>query len=137
MPCVISMPKIDRSFCRNGWIGMSTNFLYGIARSGPRSSAGLTLVSTDTLLLALFGSATAELTLALLVSFPACLGVTTIVTLAIAPPGARLPRWQITVAPRLHEPWLGVAETSVTPDGRVSVTFTLGAVLGPALAIVS
>jgi hypothetical protein len=34
-------------------------------------------------------------------------------------------------------PWLGVAETSVTPAGSVSVTFTLVAVFGPALATVS
>ena len=85
----------------------------------------------------MFGSLTAEETLALLASVPAAFGLITSVTLATAPPAVRLPSWQITVVPKLHVPWLGVTETSATPAGRVSVTFTAVAVFGPALPTVS
>ena len=60
-------------------------------------------------------------TVAVLVISPAVVGVTTMVTAALAPP-ARAPRLQVTVVE--HEPWVGVAETKVTPDGSGSVTVT-------------
>ena len=47
-----------------------------------------------------------------------------------APPLATVPRWHVTVP--LHEPWLGVAETSVSPAGSGSSTVTLWASNGPA-----
>ena len=92
---------------------------------------------SEAVLFARFGSLTAEVTLALLINVPAAFGLTTSVTLATAPPAVRLPSWQITVVPKLHVPWLGVAEINATPAGSVSVTFTAVAVLGPALATVS
>ena len=55
----------------------------------------------------------------------------------LAPAAVRLPIWQITVAPKLQLPWLGVTEISATPAGSVSVTFTVVAVSGPLLATVS
>src|SRR6478672_4194974 len=133
IPWVISMPAIVRSFCTKAWIGMLMNWAYGSARIGGITGAALTMVLSDAMLFAPFGSATAEETLALLVSVPAAFGLTTIVTLATAPPAVRLPSWQITVVPKLHVPWLGVTASSATPAGNASVTFTAVAVLGPAL----
>src|SRR4051794_25732912 len=101
------------------------------------TGATLTVVLSDAVLFAAFGSLTAEETLALLASVPAAFGLTTSVTLATAPPATRLPIWQITVVPKLHVPWLGVTEISATPAGSVSATLTAVAVLGPALATVS
>ena len=49
------------------------------------------------------------------------------------PPFAIVPRLQVTVAVPLHDPAEGVAETNVTPAGRVSDTLTLVAALGPRL----
>src|SRR5829696_502104 len=116
---------------------MSTNLVYASANIGETAGAALTVVSSDAVLFAGFGSLTAEETLALLVSVPAAFGLTTSVTLATASPAVRLPSWQITLVLKLQVPWLGVTETRSTLAGSVSVTFTAGAVLGPALPIVS
>src|SRR5262245_66333149 len=63
--------------------------------------------------------------------------VTTIVIVAL-PPLAIVPRSAVTVPPAwVTVPWLGVAETNVVPAGRVSVTLTPGASLGPLLVTVT
>ena len=56
-------------------------------------------------------------------------------TVAELPP-AIVPSEQATGLVALQVPWLGVAETSVKPDGRVSDTLTLVAAALPELATV-
>src|SRR5207237_10685784 len=77
------------------------------------------------------GAGPAPLTVALFVSVGPQ-GAVTLATMLIvaAPPLATVPRWHVTVP--LHEPWLGVAETSVSPAGSGSSTVTLWASNGPA-----
>ena len=70
------------------------------------------------------------LTTAVLLSWPLLEGVTTIVILADEPL-TRLPRPQLIVEVPLHEPCVGVADTKVTPAGKVSLTFTPVAPAGP------
>ena len=60
---------------------------------------------------------------------PACVTVTTIARVWDVPTG-RPPSVQTPVA-ELYEPWDGVAETNVRPDGRTSVISTPVASLGP------
>src|SRR5260370_36018522 len=70
-------------------------------------------------------------TVAVLVNVPAVVGVTTIFTVKLSPLvplAARSPTGQVTVSPAVvhsGKPADGVAETNVTPAGRVSVTRTL------------
>lgn len=59
---------------------------------------------------------------------------TTTVTVAVAPE-ARLPSAQLIAVVQL--PWLGVTETRSTPPGRLSVSVTPPAGLGPPLRAVS
>src|SRR5687767_3431916 len=62
---------------------------------------------------------------------PACLGVTTMVKVAVAP-SASPPILHKTVPPnRPHDPALAVAETKSMPAGNGSVTSTLSAASGP------
>jgi hypothetical protein len=61
---------------------------------------------------------------------PNAVGLTTMSTWASAS-SPSVPMLQITVALPLQLPWSGVAETSVTPLGRGSVTVTPSAVCGP------
>jgi molybdopterin-binding protein len=87
---------------------------------------GFTVVVWVAELLAVLGSASLPVVVAVLVSGPAAVGVTTISTVALAPLASD-PRSQLTVpleGPQV--PWLGVAEAKVTPSGRVSVTSRLG-----------
>jgi len=76
------------------------------------------------------GSHEEESTLAVLPTIPLTVGVTVKATVAVAGL-ARVPRLQVTVPVPLHVPWLGVAETKLTPPGSVSVTDTSVAALGP------
>src|SRR5713101_334317 len=105
------------------------------------SATGFTVVVTEAELLAGLGSGSVALTLAVLVmeGAAAACGVTTIVAVALF--NAMLGR-----APTLHvtmpaaceqEPWLALAETKVTPAGRVSVMVTLVAPPGPLLVAVN
>jgi hypothetical protein len=102
-----------------------------------KSADPFTVVSTGpTLLLPLLGSFVVLATLALLLMVPVAVGVTTIEIVAL-PGKARLPTLQVTVpADGVHEPWLGVAETNVTLPGKVSVTVTADAAVGPLLVTV-
>ena len=82
-------------------------------------------------------SVAAELTLAVFVIEPWAWGVTLIETLAL-PPIAIVPSGHVTVPDAWEQvPWDGVAETKVTPAGRVSVTVVLVAPEGPALLTLS
>jgi hypothetical protein len=102
-----------------------------------RLAEGLTDVDAVLLLLPILGSDTLLFTVAVLLKPPAVVGVTTIVTVAL-PPFAMLPRLQVTVLDPLQPlPWLGVADTNITPAGKGSVTVTPVAVLGPALPTIN
>ncbi len=65
-------------------------------------------------------------------------GAVTTMVIVVLDPAAQVARSQVTVMlPKLLQvqpPLLGVAETNVTPGGRVSVTLTLVASDAPALA---
>src|SRR5262249_31070724 len=76
------------------------------------------------------GSASFAATLAVLLIFPAAVGVTSICTLELAET-AMLPIAQVTVPDASLQP--GLAETNVTVAGSVSVTVTPVASSGPLL----
>ena len=99
-----------------------------------RSADATTGVLTVAVLFVGTGSVSFAATLAVFVSVPAAVGLTTIVTVALAV-FASVPRLQLTVA--VQVPWLGVAETNVTPVGTVSVKVTPVAGDGPLLVTVS
>ena len=82
------------------------------------------------------GSVSAAVTPALFVIEPA-LPVTTRISMLAVPPLRIPPRVQLTGAVPEQLPWEGVAEISVTPAGRVSVTTTLVAWFGPLLVTTS
>jgi hypothetical protein len=108
-----------------------------------RSATGVTAVVAVAVLFAGVGSGSLAVTVAVLVMVvppAAAVGVTWIVTVALAPL-ARVPNAQVTVVlltgGGVQAPWLGVAETKVTFAGSVSVTVTPVAGEGPALLAVS
>src|SRR6266446_6601133 len=96
-----------------------------VAVAGPvlvtaRSVEAITEVVADAVLLAALGSGSLPLTVAVLVMLPGVAGaVALIVTEALAPLASE-PTAQVTVPEALVQP--GLAETKVTPAGRVSVT---------------
>lgn len=92
------------------------------------SDAGTTVVVTEAVLLPRLGSVSFADTLAVLVSGPAALGVTTIVALPLAPRPI-CPIRQVTVPPAGVHP---APETKVTLAGREFETVTPVAALGPA-----
>src|SRR5947207_2867959 len=94
-----------------------------------------TEVVADAVLLAGFGSASLPLTVAELVMLPAVAGEVTVMVIVALAPEARLPTEQVTVPAEFAHPVL--AETKVTPTGRVSVTVTPVAGLGPLLVAVT
>src|SRR5437660_9496 len=100
--------------------------------------AALTVVAAVAVLLAALVSVSVEVTAAVLVMLPVVVGARTMmVTVALAPL-LMAPRLPVTVVPAVVTvPWLGVAETNVTPAGNVSVSVTLVALPGPALATVT
>src|SRR6185436_4800541 len=88
-------------------------------------------VTTLAVLLPLSGSATEDVTLAWLATEPGFCGLTLISTVALWP-FVTVPREQVTVPLACEQvPCEGVAESNVTPEGRVSVTCTPVAVCGP------
>src|SRR5205809_5364319 len=87
------------------------------------------VVVADAVLFAGFGSASLPLTVAVLVMVPAVAGAVALVVNVALAPAARLPTEQVTVPAEFVHPVL--AETKVTPAGRVSVTVTPVAGLGP------
>src|SRR5438874_292918 len=100
--------------------------------SRERSAVVRTVVPSVTVLFAELGSASVPVTLAVLVRTPAAVGLTLIVTVALAPL-ARLPTAQVNVVVPLHEPWLAEADTKLTPAGSESVSVTPVAADGPLL----
>jgi hypothetical protein len=95
----------------------------------------VTVVEVVAELFAVTGSGVVEVTLAVFVSVPAAVGVTTMVMVAVAA-FANVPRLQVTVVVPEHEPVDAVAETKVTPAGNPSVTATPWAASGPLLVTV-
>ena len=99
-----------------------------------KSATGVTVVFSVSVLLAGFGSETGELTLAVSIIVPLVVGAVTVMVIAGAAPKAKLARVQVTTPAA----WLQLqpepeALMNVTPAGKVSVTVTEVAVLGPAL----
>src|SRR5687767_9314593 len=119
---------------RFSWLGDSWN--------GPANEAEAhvpkadTTVDSSNVLFAGAGSVPAAVTDAVLLITVLLVGVTTIVTVALAP-FASEPSAHVIVAVPLQEPVEGVAETSVTDAGSVSVTVTVVAVSGPLLVTVT
>lgn len=111
----------------------------GVAVSArERSAAGFTVAVALAELLARLGSVSVAATVPELVNVPAAFGFTTTVTVTAAPL-AKVNKGQVTVgnAVVLHtESVDGMALTSVTPAGRVSVRTTLVAGEGPLLVAV-
>src|SRR5919106_2145483 len=90
-----------------------------------------TVVVRETVLFAGIGSGLELVTDAVLVrtAGPAVLTTTSIVA---SVPAIKFPRLQLTVGPPVQVPWLGVAETNVTPAGRGSVNITVDMSVAPA-----
>jgi hypothetical protein len=97
----------------------------------PRTGRRLfTVVLAVELSLPATGSHEEEATLAVLLTVPPGVAVTTKVTVAV--PGLLMvPRLQVTVLVPLHVPWLVVTETKLAPLGSASVTDTSAAAFGP------
>ena len=72
----------------------------------------------------------------LFVNVPACAGAVTTTVMGALAPAARSARVQVTdvFATFVHAQPVPVAETNVTPVGKVSVTVRVAASEGPALA---
>lgn len=100
-----------------------------------RSADAVTEVVTLAELLAGLGSGSVAVTEAVLVMLPAAVGLTTIVTVAVAAFGS-VPMLQETVVVPEHVPCVEAAETNVGPAGSVSVRVTLVAGDGPLLVTV-
>src|SRR5947208_545967 len=85
-----------------------------------------------------FGSGWTPETLAVLVIVLTAVGLTTRVSVAVAP-GAIVPRLSVTVEPLStgDPPWLPWPKIGVTEAGKTSVTVALVAALGPMLVTVS
>ena len=86
-------------------------------------------VVTEAVLSALVGSGSLPLTVAVFVMVVAVAGVVTVIVNVALAPAASEPTVQVTVPETLVQPV--EAETNVTPAGRVSVTLTPVAGLGP------
>jgi hypothetical protein len=97
-----------------------------------RFAAAFTVVVVVQLLLLVLGSVTPLVTLAVLLRVPTAPapGVTTIVTVALAPL-VNVPIEQVTVLVPLQLPSVVADETNVVLAGNVSVTVTPVAELGP------
>src|SRR5260370_747525 len=90
------------------------------------------VVVADAVLLAVFGSGSLPFTVAVLVMVPAVAGAVALMVIVTVAPTARLPTVQVTVPDAcVQVPWVDDADTKVTPAGRVSVTPTPVAGLGP------
>jgi hypothetical protein len=87
-------------------------------------------------LLARFESGVLEATVAVFATVPVELGLPTTSVMVAEPGAAIVPREQLTVLVPEQVPVDGVAETKVVPTGRMSLTTTLAAELGPAFETV-
>jgi hypothetical protein len=95
-----------------------------------------TKVVAVALLLALAGSGWLANAAATFDSVPVVGGAVTRIVIVAVLPMPSAPTMQVTVPVSLQLPWLGTAETKVTPDGNVSATVTPLALDGPLLATV-
>src|SRR4030081_3099325 len=111
--------------------------LLTVAVAGPvlviaRSAEATMVVVDEAVLLAWFGSGSLPLTVAVLVMGPAVAGAVALIVIVALAPDASEPTVQTTVLPvTVQVPWVEVAVAALTPAGRVSVTVTPVAGLGP------
>ena len=97
-----------------------------------RSAVETTVVVAVAELLAAFGSDVAADTLAVFVNVPTVVAATfTTMSIVADAPRGKIPTSHAIVVVPEHEPVFGVADTSVTPGGRVSTTLTPLVVDGP------
>lgn len=89
-----------------------------------------TVVDVVAELFSAFGSGVVEVTLAVFVSVPEVVAVTTSVIVAVAALFI-VPSVQVTVAVPLQVPTVDVADTNVAPEGNASVIVTAFAASGP------
>jgi hypothetical protein len=102
------------------------------------SAWGVTVTVYVEVLLARLESGVSEATVAVFATVPVELGLLTTSAIVAEPRAARAPREQLTVlVPEQDDPAGGVAETKVTPAGKMSPTTTFAAGLGPAFVTVS
>jgi hypothetical protein len=83
-------------------------------------------------LFAVFGSGVVETTVAVLAIVPDALGLRTTNAIVAEPPLAIVPSEQMTALLKVQDPCDGDAETNVVPAGKMSVTVTPAAEMGPA-----
>src|SRR6266516_7288097 len=112
-------------------MGLLTVAVVGPVLVLARSAEAITEVVADAVLLAAFGSGSLPPMVAVLVMVPAVAGAVALIVIAALAPEASEPTAQVTVPEALVQPEL--ADTKVTPAGRVSVTTTPVAALGPLL----
>ncbi len=93
-----------------------------------------TVTTHDEELLLVFASGVVEMTVAVFVSGPGVFGAVTATTIVAEAPLAIAPREQVTELVKEQDPCVGVADTNVAPGGRISVTVTAAAEMGPAFA---
>jgi hypothetical protein len=99
-----------------------------------RGGVVVTVAVVVEVLFARFESRVSLATVAVLTTVPDVLGLLTTSTTVATPLAGTVPREQLTVLVPAQDPCDGVAETNVVPAGRVSLTVTLAARLGPAFA---
>src|SRR5437763_915059 len=98
----------------------------------------VTSVLAEAELLAGLGSVSLPLIVAVLETVPAVAGAVALIVIVALAALASEPTSQVTVPEALVQmPWVAVAETKPTPAGRVSLTVTPVASLGPLLVAVS
>lgn len=112
--------------------GASPKVLFAKAPKVMDWFALFTVVTAVAELLVVKGSGSFAETVAVFEKDPTVVGVTTIITVALAP-FAKLPKEQLT---DVQVPWLGVADSNVTPTGNGSLSVTPVAAYGSALETV-
>src|SRR5437660_277775 len=96
------------------------------------SAEAVTWVDDDGVVLAGVGSGSLPPMGAVLVMVPAVAGAVALIVIVALAPEASEPTPQVTVPEALVQvPWVEVAETKPTPEGRVSVTVAPVAASGP------
>jgi hypothetical protein len=99
-----------------------------------RGGVVVTVAVAVEVLFAEFGSGVSVATVAVLATVPDVLGLLTTSWTVATPLAGTVPREQLTVLVLVQDPCDGVTETNVMPAGRVSLTVTPAARLGPAFA---
>src|SRR4030067_361585 len=97
------------------------------------AGSGKILVGSSSLLFVGLGSGVVDVTVVVLVITPVSVGATVVTTVMVRePPTASVPRLQAS-GWETGGSGAGVAETKVSPAGKVSATVTFNATAGPAL----